>query len=188
MNIIPTRLDMIKEAPAGSVGAEIGVYRADFSEQILKETDVGHLYLVDPWVRQEGYNDTINLEDQEGHYRETIRKVRPFVEARRCSVIRGFSAKVANGTLVPQLDWVLIDAYHAFEAALEDITLWSKRVKEGGFLLAHDYFEGPKYGHDGHEWTSGVVQACEDFCREYGWEVTAVTAEDLPTAKLERLK
>ncbi len=188
MKTYPSRLAMIQELAPGAVGVEVGVYRADFSEQILKNTNVRHLYLVDPWVKQADYKDTINDEDQEAHCRETLRKVTGFISDKRCTLIRGFSAKVANDMQIPPLDFAFIDAYHAYEAALEDITLWSKRLKPTGVLFAHDYFEGPSYGHDGHVWYSGVVKACADFCKEYGWEVTGISAEALPTAKLERVK
>ncbi len=188
MKTYPSRLAMIQELTPGAVGVEVGVYRGDFSEQVLRDTQVAHLYLVDPWVRQADYKDTINEEDQEAHYQEAVRKVQPYINRNRCSIIRGFSAKVAAMQTLPQMDFAFIDAYHAYEAALEDITLWSKRLKPTGVLFAHDYFEGPSYGHDGHVWYSGVVKACADFCKEYGWEVTGISAEALPTAKLERLK
>ncbi len=189
MKTYPTRLAMIQEFRPGSLGAEIGVYRGTFSREILTETKVGHLYLVDPWIKQADYNDTINLEDQEGHYQETKRQVQPFVDNDHCTIIRGFSAEVAkNDRSIPPLDWVFIDAYHAYEAALMDIIVWSKRLKNApfGVIFAHDYFTGAKYGHDGHVWYSGVVDACKTFCDEAGWEVTGVTTEDLPTARLER--
>lgn len=189
MKIFPSRIAMIQEFRPGSLGAEIGVYRGDFSHQILTDTKVGHLYLVDPWVRQPNYKDTINEEDQDGHFQETMRKVTPFIHNGSCTVIRDFSANVAKmDKTIPALDWVFIDAYHAYEAALEDITLWSKRLKNAPFgtIFAHDYFEGPKYGHQGHAWYSGVVKACADFCAAEGWEVTGLTTEDLPTARLER--
>jgi hypothetical protein len=188
MKTYATRLQMIQEFRPGSLGAEIGVYRGDFSHQILTETKVGHLYLVDPWVKQPDYKDTINNEDQEAHHQETLHKVRPFIQQGTCTVFRGFSADLANHSDIPPLDWVFVDAYHAYEAALEDITLWSKRLKPAPFgtIFAHDYFEGPKYGHQGHSWYSGVVKACADFCAKEGWEVTGITTEDLPTAKLER--
>ena len=171
-----------------AVGVEVGTYRGDFAEQILKDTNVAQLFCVDPWKKQENYNDTINLEDQEAHYQETHRKLHKFIRTNQCVIVRNFSAPVAKEGVIRDLDFAFIDAYHAYEAALEDITLWSKRLKPTGVLFAHDYFEGPSYGHDGHVWYSGVVKACADFCKEYGWEVTGISAEALPTAKLERIK
>ncbi len=180
---------MIQELPPHTVGAEIGVYRADFSEQILMQTGVGHLYLVDPWIKQKDYKDTINDEDQEAHYQETYRKVRKYEDAGRCSIIRRFSADAAVNVNIAPLDWVLVDAYHSFEAALEDITLWSKKLKPDGIILCHDAFDGPKYGHQGHAWYSGVLKAIATFTKANPeWEFTAISAEDLPTAKLERKK
>lgn len=188
MKTYPSRLAMIQELPPHSVGAEIGVYRGDYSLQVLKETQVGHLYLVDPWEKQADYKDTINEEDQEGHMAETLRKVMPYISAKRCTLIRGYSVPVSESGNVPLLDFCTIDAYHAYEAALADVTAWSKRMKPAGVLFMHDYFEGPSYGHDGHVWYSGAVKAAADFCKAEGWEVVGVSAEDLPTAKLVRKK
>ena len=52
MKTYPSRLAMIQELPPHSVGAEIGVYRGDFSEQILRNTQVAHLYLIDRLDRE----------------------------------------------------------------------------------------------------------------------------------------
>lgn len=190
MKTYPSRLAMIAELPPGSIGAEIGVYRADFSEQVLRDTSVAHLYLVDPWTKQANYKDTINDEDQDAHYWETVRKMRPYTVAARCTIIRGFSAEVAaTNKQVPPLDWVFVDGYHAFESALEDITAWSKRLTPDGVIFAHDAFDGPKYGHQGHAWYSGVLKAIDVFTKANPeWQFTGISAEDLPTAKLERKK
>lgn len=180
---------MIQELRPGATGVEVGVYRGDYSQQIMLETKVSHLYLVDPWIKQENYNDTINLEDQEGHYQETLRKMKPFITEGKVTVVRGFSVAVAQQQLdvqLPPLTFAFIDGYHAYESALADLTAWSKRIAPNGCLYAHDAFEGPKYGHQGHAWYSGVIPAAAKFCEENGWEVTGITSEDLPTARLER--
>lgn len=181
---------MIRDLPNGSIMAEIGTYRGDFAEQILGCDNIAKLFLVDPWVKQANYNDTINLEDQEGHYQETLRKMGKFIRAGRCEIIRDFSANAAKtNTTIPPLDAVFVDGYHAFESALEDITLWSERLNSAGIIFAHDAFDGPKYGHQGHAWYSGVLKAIAVFTEAHPeWRFTAVTSEDLPTAKLERKK
>ncbi len=186
MKTYPSRLSMIAELPAGSVGAEIGVYRGDYSRQVLDLPNVAKLFLVDPWERQKDYKDTINEEDQEGHYQETRRQVGKDLANGRCEIIRGYSVTVAQNWAGPLLDFCTIDAYHAYEAALADVTAWSKRMKPDGVMFMHDYFEGPRYGHQGHTWYSGAVQAAHDFGKAEGWEVVAVSSEDLPTAKLVR--
>lgn len=192
MKTVPTRLDFIKALPPGTTGAEIGVYRGDFSEQILRETKVGCLFLVDPWTKQPDYNDTINDEDQEAHYQETLRKTAPY-RPYRCEIIRDFSNRVAldMSTLMlePLLDWVFVDAYHAYEAALEDITLWSRKLKPGGIIFCHDYFVGPKTSMRSNTWSSGVPQAVAEFMRQNpGWSITHITtADELPTVRLFRV-
>lgn len=41
------------------------------------------------------------------------------------------------------LDFVFIDADHTFEAVIEDIRHWLPKVKHGGHLAGHDYFNDP---------------------------------------------
>ena len=38
------------------------------------------------------------------------------------------------------LDFVFIDGNHSFEYATEDIAQWSKKVKPGGIVAGHDYW------------------------------------------------
>ena len=185
---LPTRIDMVRSlTPAGSIGAEIGVYRADFSLQIMEQTRTKMLYLVDPWARREDYRDTINAEDQEGHFRETHRKMRPFIGQGRCKIIRGYSLDVAEfDKTIPPLDFCFIDGYHAFGAALPDLFLWSERVKPDGVIFLHDYFEGPKGGAGG-DWFSGVPKAVSKFiAANPEWSITHISDEDLPTVRLAR--
>lgn len=185
---VPTRIDMIRSlTPANSIGAEIGVYRGDFSQQIMEQTRTKMLYLVDPWQRREDYRDSINLEDQEGHMRETQRKMRPYIGQGRCKIIRGFSLDVAEfDRSIPPLSWIFIDGFHAYGAALPDLFLWSERLTEDGTIFLHDYFRGPKGGASG-DWFSGVPKAVDKFiAANPEWTITHMSQEDLPTVRLAR--
>src|SRR5438445_8177430 len=44
------RETILANIPKGSVGAEIGVWRGDFSAQILRTVQPGLLHLIDPWT------------------------------------------------------------------------------------------------------------------------------------------
>src|SRR2546430_9287984 len=44
------RAFLFKMLPRGSVGAEIGVWKGDFSKLLLRRVRPAELHLVDPWV------------------------------------------------------------------------------------------------------------------------------------------
>src|ERR1700761_4356532 len=44
------RQQVIAMMPKNGIGAEIGVWKGEFSEQLLKGTQPQTLYLIDPWV------------------------------------------------------------------------------------------------------------------------------------------
>lgn len=46
---IPSRGDLLKHLPMGSVGAELGVFDGVFSQEILQTVRPSRLYLVDLW-------------------------------------------------------------------------------------------------------------------------------------------
>jgi hypothetical protein len=54
------------------------------------------------------------------------------------------------------LVFVFIDAKHDRSSVSQDIKLWWKKVRRGGFLSGHDY---------NHAFP-GVVEAVDSFCRE----------------------
>jgi len=57
------------------------------------------------------------------------------------------------------LDFVYIDADHAYEAVSEDIRAWWSKVKPGGVMAGHDY---------DHRTDPGVPQAVDEFAHANG--------------------
>ena len=49
-----TRRSLLEMLPSGSVGAEIGVWKGDFSDRILSVVEPSHLHLIDPWKFEGG--------------------------------------------------------------------------------------------------------------------------------------
>lgn len=166
-----TRIDLIKGLPAGSVGAEIGVWRGYFSSEILGCHNVSKLYSVDTW----------------GPYLEED-QIKNEVEARRN--LRGFGARsivlkypsLDAVRFVDPLDFVFIDASHTYENCLADLRAWSGKIKSDGCIMGHDYTERPEAMKLGF----GVVKAVNDFCAEASWEIECLTEEDWPSYKLVR--
>jgi len=47
-----SRRFLLEKLPLSSIGCELGVWKADFSEEILKLVKPEKLFLVDPWLYQ----------------------------------------------------------------------------------------------------------------------------------------
>lgn len=183
-----TRLDLIQRLPAGTVGAEIGVYRGDFSAAILS-TQVNQLYLVDCWEHQGGeYRfDAANVDQGGQDMNERIVRSR-FNGDHRVVILKGYSHDIAHlfkkhPAKFSKLDWVYIDGDHTFKSVTRDLQMWGDNVKRGGLIFCHDYHitEETEAAH------SQVKQAVDHFCLMERWRVMRVTDEPYPTCVLKEL-
>jgi len=187
-----TRLDLIstigREFPNGK-GVEVGTFKGEFSKEIV-ENWPGTLYMVDVWrpLANEEYLDSSNHNNFEnGVYGEAIKNIRGHED--RAVMVRASSEIAANMFEDNSLDFVYIDANHAYEYVVQDIKLWYPKVKAGGYLCGHDYididwYNDPSFapnGKDKHIYSNdfyhgvfGVNPAVDEFCElnEYAMQVT----------------
>jgi hypothetical protein len=168
------------------LGVEVGTFKGEFSKEILRYWN-GTLYMVDVWRDlSEEYEDSsnhklfnINL------YEETIKNINEFGE--RAVMIRTTSESASHIFRNNSLDFVYIDANHAYDFVKQDITCWYPKVKKGGYILGHDYIDmdwdnGPNFaknGKDKHIWTNshyhglfGVNPYVDEFCEKMGYDLT----------------
>lgn len=135
------------------VGCEVGVFDGRNAVNILNSIPNVKLYLVDPFCDYDG-----------------------------CRIVRGNRIKVARDRAhraignraifiekmsedcfkeMPELDFVYIDGNHSYDFAMLDILMWSRRVRKGGIVSGHDYFDDPKRN-------CGVRSAVDDYVRQHG--------------------
>ncbi len=153
--------------------AEIGVAEGGFSFGLL-DSWPGSIYLIDCWEHlSEGYKDGCNVptDSQEWRYRmvcDTVAKR----YANRATVIRAFSGDAVKSFRPGQLDFVYIDANHAYPHITADLAAWWPIVKSGGVFAGHDYLDGDHGGSD-----YGVKQAVTEFAAANGLEVNVIPEE-----------
>ena len=192
------RLQLIEsigtEFPNGK-GVEVGTFKGEFSKEIMKLCG-GTLYMVDVWLplNNDEYNDSTNNGNfQKGAiFGAAIDNISGYEN--RAIMIRANSEKASEIFEDESLDFVYIDANHAYDYVVQDIQLWYPKVKPGGFLCGHDYIdlnwnEDPNFKENGKDkdiYTSnengnsnylgefGVNPAVDEFCKknEYELEVT----------------
>jgi hypothetical protein len=182
------RIELLKEIglefPYGK-GVEIGTFKGQFSKEILQNWN-GTLYMVDVWrALGDEYLDASNHAEHTTAYSETINSISGLED--RGIMIRATSEKASEIFVDNSIDFAYIDANHAYDFVVQDIKLWYPKVKPGGYLLGHDYididwYDDPNFAEnkkDKHIWSNdhyhgvfGVNPAVDEFCEEYGYDLT----------------
>lgn len=137
------------------VGAEIGVYLGNFSETLSK-ADL-KLYAIDPWLLYPDFarNTRCDQERMERYYERTVKRLAPY----DCTIIRKTSMEAVRHFEDGSLDFVYIDSNHGLKYIIEDIWEWSKKVKRGGVVSGHDYWNGS------HKFYCDVETAVEAYTK-----------------------
>ena len=119
------------------VGAEIGVYKAEYTEKFCA---VGlSMTGIDPWLAYAGAGRTPQKQErQEFIYQHAQRVLEPYKNT--ATLMRKASMDAVNHFRDEALDFVYIDGDHSFPHVANDIFYWAKKVKRGGIVAGHDYF------------------------------------------------
>lgn len=134
--------------PHPAQGAEIGVATGDTSALLLKTFPAVRLYLVDYWhafPQRSAYwksgdrRARLSEHEHEARYREARQKTVGLVGEAQAVLLRMMSGdaalKVGDGTL----DFVFIDASHAYRDVWLDLRSWYPKLRPGGLFCGHDY-------------------------------------------------
>lgn len=140
------------------IGAEIGVQDGESAANILYGLNMKKLYLVDIWAPYEEKGEVCDYSADYEKVKEMYKNMGA-VEIKRMT-----SVEAAKEIEDESLDFVYIDACHAYESVKEDIEIWSKKVKKGGVICGDDYVE----------YWDGVQRAVKEFAKENKLEVFQV--------------
>lgn len=115
-------------------GVEVGVYRGLYSMWLFRMIPGINLTGVDKWEVYGDYKD-YNLKD----IKEAEKEAKLIYKKYGGKIIKDWSRDAVKKFKDESLDFVFIDGNHAYEYVVEDIALWSKKVKKGGIVYGHDY-------------------------------------------------
>jgi len=145
--------------PKNGIGAELGVYKGDFSPFLLKHTNAKKLYLVDPWFYHKG-----------GHW-DWGNGNRSTVDA-LIKILRAFKKEIEDGRIIIQVgwdtqvlttfpdqyfDWVYVDTSHTYEQTKKELQILTRKVKGNGVIAGDDWWPDPNHRHH------GVYKAVREF-------------------------
>ena len=148
------------------VGAEIGVSLGYNLETYCKAGF--KMYGIDQW---EDYEDEkyrpINALRRQGIVTTSFDDVYKLAKERldkypKCTLIKKMSIDAANDFPDNSLDFVYIDGNHKYGYVAMDLMKWSHKVKKGGIIAGHDY-----YDVKGSRVNRGVKHAIDGFMKTY---------------------
>jgi len=129
----------ILDARGYKTAAEIGVAWGAYSVELLANSHLETLYCVDNWAQRPRNRRCRQPWGIPRNRRRAVRALRPFgVRAHILWMESGEAAEYLTQRGV-MLDFVYVDASHAYADVKRDIELWWPLVRAGGILAGHDY-------------------------------------------------
>lgn len=126
-------------------GAEIGVEQGEYSEILLKANPNLILNCVDAWQTYKEYRDHTRQDKLNKFFDITKKRLLPYSD--RVNIHKGFSMDIVKQIPDGVLDFVYIDANHEFWSVASDVHMWSRKVRKGGIISGHDYYQDNRYKH-----------------------------------------
>jgi len=142
-------------------GAEIGVADGRYSLTLCQTIPHLQLLCVDPWLAYKENPRGGPQSQQSGNFEIAKQRLAPY----DATLVRAFSMDAVKDVPLGSLDFVFIDGHHGYDYVLNDLTEWGARVRSGGVISGHDFYE--------FKW-AGVIEAVNEYTTAHGivdWEI-----------------
>ncbi len=162
-----TRVDMITNLvePNGVIG-EIGVFKCDFSRQLVNILKPSRLVLFDL------FEGPMCSGDVDGNNVQWCNMGEMYFEAKKIGeAIKGDSSECLSKFEDQTFDMLYIDGDHSYQGVKKDLEQAFKKVKIGGWIMGHDYEMNMNKARTSYDF--GVKRAVDEFCKEKGQSIYA---------------
>lgn len=135
---------VIKTFNSGSKFVEVGSWKGRSS--LFMATEIANsgkeidFYCVDTWEGSIEHKNYTELQDLYSIFLNNMKPVEKYYHH-----LKTPSLKAVNYFDDQSLDFVFIDASHEYEDVKNDIIAWLPKVKKGGILAGHDYYENSTF-------------------------------------------
>lgn len=153
--------------PQGSVCAEIGVLRGDFSQMILDILKPKYLILIDPFITNKEFDYGAELQylptaySTESDYEKLMVRFEKEIAGGKVICDKQFSYEAVNDYPDNFFDVIYIDASHLYEDVKLDLNNFLPKLKPNGICAGHDY---------GNE-LFGVTKSVDEFIKENNFQM-----------------
>ncbi len=121
-----------------TIGVEVGTEQGKYAQTLCEENPDLHLFCVDIWKNYPFYRDYVNRGNMLDESRQIWNtRMKPY----NATPIEKYSMEAVNDFKDGELDFVYIDANHELPFVTEDIFYWSRKVRAGGIISGHDFYE-----------------------------------------------
>jgi predicted O-methyltransferase YrrM len=151
-------------------GVEIGTKHGTSAEMWCKRNPLLHLTCIDPYT---AYYMVKDQERQEVIYAQAMERLKPY----NATIMREFSMDVLDEFEDGSLDFIFIDGNHNFDYVVMDLVCWAKKVRDGGLIALHDYYNFEK---------AGIIKAVDAYTHCHRIDPWYVTFDDTPSAFWEK--
>lgn len=157
-----SRQEIVAMLPKDSIGAEIGVWKGDFSAEIIEGAKPRKLHLIDPWViktdeshKRAWYGNArkVNMDEI---YDGVRRRFEREVASGTCELHRALSHEALATFPDGHFDFIYIDGDHHYDQVHKDCFMAFDKVRVGGLIGGDDYSLGSWWGN-------GVVRAFHEL-------------------------
>lgn len=184
--------DILNSMGLVGVGVEVGTQKGLFAEHLRRHWNGQMLLCVDHWA-QWSHGPAATHEYQRNAITQTA--LRLHETGKRFSLWCMPSAEAAHymrtAGLESRLDFVYLDADHAYESVKADIAAWWPLVKPGGIFAGHDYVpdgwhrpDQPVIAYPSKEEGGpmsvpfGVIRAVDEFAKTAGVDISLTAPGD----------
>jgi Methyltransferase domain len=168
---------LLRRMPKKGVCAEIGVWKGDFADKILRLARPRELHLIDPWAYQPEFPERMysgNIAVSQNDMDEICDAVRQrFAHLSEVRVHRRFSNDLIEILQGAPLDWLYIDGNHSKGFVRQDLELSWRCLRSGGYVTGDDYFWRDLDG------SYGVREAVDEFAAEHALKVELIGGQFL---------
>lgn len=120
-------------------GAEIGSAHCGFARIIMSQWSGKRLHLVDSWKQYDGYREPTNNQSMLDEWKWNCEQYAS--EEPRIHLHCGFANDISKSFPDGALDFVYIDGNHAYGYVKDDLNTWYDKVRCGGLICGHDYYD-----------------------------------------------
>lgn len=128
--------------------AEIGVWKGEFSKEILRScASIVAYYMIDPWATLPDWNKPFNVDSEafDEVYAEAMTNVA--FASDKLTVLRGRTKEVIEQIPDESLDFAYIDGDHTLRGIAIDLIKILPKIRVGGLIGGDDFTSNP-WQHD----------------------------------------
>lgn len=144
--LVSNRDKSLSMIPQGAIVAELGVFRGDFSDVMIKSINPQMFVAIDLFME-----DSFFSSNKCSHYQYYTSRFQDYIKKGKMKVLKSLSWEGLEAFPDDYFDYIYIDAGHDYDSVLKDTRISYKKIKHGGIIqyndyIIYDYVMGMTYG------------------------------------------